>query len=410
MQSTVQKGDTFENICYQLITGKINNWELGIIPNSCKVFQKKRYYSKDREKEIEFDISIEVWLPEADTFSFLYLIECKNYTNKKVPVDDIEEFYVKVSQVSGLNVKAAVISRNSFQEGGYNFARSKKIMLLETNENVTLNIILYKTNEHRSEILENDYLLNQEVLDDPVIQSIIQGKWERKIEKKLIQAFIDKVSIESKGIEIDIPELSSEQIEIMVEDLLNSFDPKILQNAQSMNWSLFKKFFTEIFNVTFSVERSLGVDSYGNKIISSCSFTERVIYIDQTIVDRIEEKYAVAHEMGHFLLHDKLSISQEYYEGFKDDTKCFFKGHRDIIEWQANQFANNLLIPKGTLVRVLFEQQKRIGKREGKIFLDNQLCNIEDYEILQKRLSAYFNVPDFIVEERLTSLNLIDSE
>jgi len=57
----------------------------------------------------------------------LIIIECKSYTHK-VPVDDIEELYAKVQQVSG--AKAILVSSNSFQEGTFNFANSKSIGLL----------------------------------------------------------------------------------------------------------------------------------------------------------------------------------------------------------------------------------------------------------------------------------------
>ncbi|MEJ7684439.1 MAG: hypothetical protein WKG06_42655 [Segetibacter sp.] len=56
-----------------------------------KVFKKKAYYSSKREKDIIFDVTIETTLPNADKYSILTIIECKNL-NKKVTVDDIEEF------------------------------------------------------------------------------------------------------------------------------------------------------------------------------------------------------------------------------------------------------------------------------------------------------------------------------
>ena len=69
-----------------------------------KIFRKKGYFSKDREKDIIFDVSIEVTIPGQDCFSLLFLIECKNYSHS-VPVDDVEEFFAKIQQVSGANAK-----------------------------------------------------------------------------------------------------------------------------------------------------------------------------------------------------------------------------------------------------------------------------------------------------------------
>ena len=50
--NTIKIGDKFEDKSYHLIKKAIENDELGISKSSAKVFKKKGYYSKDREKEI----------------------------------------------------------------------------------------------------------------------------------------------------------------------------------------------------------------------------------------------------------------------------------------------------------------------------------------------------------------------
>ncbi len=96
--NTVEKGDLFENLSYNIINDNLSQGKLGLIPAYCRVFQKKGYYSASRLSDIIFDISIEVWLPGADTYSLLYLIECKNYSTN-VPVNKIEDFHSKIQQV-----------------------------------------------------------------------------------------------------------------------------------------------------------------------------------------------------------------------------------------------------------------------------------------------------------------------
>ena len=81
--NTVAKGDQFENKSYELITEAVNNGELGLLAATAKVCRKPRYYSRDREKDIIFDLSIEIWLKDAEKYSNLYLIECKS-TSKKM--------------------------------------------------------------------------------------------------------------------------------------------------------------------------------------------------------------------------------------------------------------------------------------------------------------------------------------
>jgi len=85
--NTVKIGDSFEKKSYEVISKAVENGELGISESASRVFQKKGYYSRDREKDIIFDLSIEVWPTNAERYTLLYLIECKSSNSKKVPVD-----------------------------------------------------------------------------------------------------------------------------------------------------------------------------------------------------------------------------------------------------------------------------------------------------------------------------------
>ena len=90
--NTIEKGDKFEDKIYKLFEQEISEGRFFANKECCRIFQKKGYYSKDRGKEIIFDISIEISLPGQLTYSILTLIECKDYSGK-IPVDDVEEFW-----------------------------------------------------------------------------------------------------------------------------------------------------------------------------------------------------------------------------------------------------------------------------------------------------------------------------
>jgi len=126
---TTTKGNKLEEDIFQLMKGEISSGRFIVKNENCKIYLKKGYYSKDRQKNIIFDVSIEVYLPGQSTYSILILIECKNY-NHAVPVDDAEEFFAKIQQISGANTKGILASTNSFQEGTLNFSKSKGIGLL----------------------------------------------------------------------------------------------------------------------------------------------------------------------------------------------------------------------------------------------------------------------------------------
>jgi hypothetical protein len=76
--------------------------------------------------EIITDISIETRIANADNYSLLTVIECKDYKGT-VPVNDIEEFCSKVEQIAGVNVKAIFVTSSALQIGTLNFAKSKGI-------------------------------------------------------------------------------------------------------------------------------------------------------------------------------------------------------------------------------------------------------------------------------------------
>lgn len=126
---SVTKGNALENKVFNLLQKELIEGRLGIIPSSAKIFQKKGYYSKDREKDIVVDISIEVWPPESENYALLWVCECKNYGHS-VPVDDVEEFKAKLDQIAGKNVKGVIATKNSFQRGSISYAKNQGIGLV----------------------------------------------------------------------------------------------------------------------------------------------------------------------------------------------------------------------------------------------------------------------------------------
>lgn len=127
--NTSKKGDLFENKVFRMLKSLLDKGELGLNPMSCKIIQKAKYDSPLREKNIIVDIAIEVFAGKNEKPIMIWIIECKDYTHP-VPVDDIEEFDRKVTQIMGLNTKAIFVSSNSFQKGAFTFAKNRNIALI----------------------------------------------------------------------------------------------------------------------------------------------------------------------------------------------------------------------------------------------------------------------------------------
>ena len=83
---TTQKGSIFEEIVFNYFNHLIKNGYFGFTKDQCLLTRQKAYYSRDREKEIFFDLSLELFFPQQNIPFLIILIECKNY-NKKVPID-----------------------------------------------------------------------------------------------------------------------------------------------------------------------------------------------------------------------------------------------------------------------------------------------------------------------------------
>lgn len=140
--STTINGRSFEDHAYGLLEANVASEQFGLLPEYAAIFRRKRYYSRDRADTIEFDISIEVTLPGAPAPSFLWLWECKNYS-RPIGVDDLEEFNSKVQQVTGLNVKAGVITSGHLQRAALTYATSRRMAVIRVLPSENVKWMLY---------------------------------------------------------------------------------------------------------------------------------------------------------------------------------------------------------------------------------------------------------------------------
>lgn len=127
--SSIRKGNTFEDEVFALVSFELAAERLGMLPSAARVFKRKGYYSRDRDSDIVIDVSIEVWLPNAENWSLLWACECKDYSHS-VPVDDLEEFKSKLDQITGANRKGAVAVRGALQSGALRYARANGIAVI----------------------------------------------------------------------------------------------------------------------------------------------------------------------------------------------------------------------------------------------------------------------------------------
>lgn len=124
----MSKGKTYEQDVLNMLQDELSRGNLGIDPNLTRVRHKPNYFSRDRGKDIIFDVSFEVFRKTAAEPHLIWIWECKNYSHT-VPVDDVEEFHAKLSQIGADRTKGTMITPVGFDPGAVEFARSKGIGL-----------------------------------------------------------------------------------------------------------------------------------------------------------------------------------------------------------------------------------------------------------------------------------------
>lgn len=422
MKNTYQQGEELETLAYDLVQEALDNLKFGLIPSCCKVFKKEPYHSAAREKDIIFDLSIEVRPEGAERRTLLYLIECKNYSDHKVPVDDVEEFWAKVSQVSDMGVKPVMITTNKFQSGAYTFAKNKGIMLIEVDEQKKLNFILY--NSIKSSVNLQDLptkSIVEELQELSNIQSLLfsgpesgQINWDSLISKLLKHALQGELTDvgETDAPVLGLERLSQRMIEQLTVRILNQFNPNILNHCLAFPQESFQAYLYEKFGIELITSDSLA-DQNERVIRGGYDSLNKTIAIDSSIVDA-KFGFVYAHEVGHFFLHSEVQMDQELYDSMPDSRFNPATGKHDLLnvrhwmEWQAKQFASSILMPELCVMARLIMHQKMEGIRnEGKIYCDNQPVNIQDFKVTISSLAIFFNVSETVMEYRLADMEVI---
>lgn len=391
--NTVLKGDKFEDIGIELIHKLIEEEQILINANYIRTFKKHKYKCKSREGFVEFDYVIEVWPPNAERFSIAYFIECKDYKNR-VGVNQIKKFHNDIEEVSGANAKGIFISKSLLQEGAKTYAEANGFMVIQAN-----NVENYKIIYHKGSLKKVDISTLFGEISDPGILGLT-----KIIDKHIHKAFEEFTSEVSYNLE----NLSKENIEKICEEELNKINPKILTNAESLDIELLKSYLLKTYNITISYHEN-------NDLLGFYDIEENSISLNIILKNTKRELFVLCHEFGHFKLHQNLIIDQLTYNTFKESEYNFKIGKHSLtnpkhwIEWQANYFSANLILPKVSLLANLYKNQNRLNIRKGTLYLDDQNENYKNYQTILFRLSEYFNVTRPNILYQLKEINQFEN-
>lgn len=427
MNSTAE-GDKLEGRIFALFQTEIAAGRFFAKSECCKVHRKKGYYSKDRETLIVFDISIEIFLPGSDAYSVLVLIECKNYTHA-VPVDDAEESFAKIQQISGANVKGIIASTNCFQQGTLSYSRSKGIGLLryfdESNfkwylrrrvtaygfdglsltpaeiENGLLSPLyqsrsdqfLYAAHEKFGTSISSLLLdLTRDALQDGAGLSLIETV--KPVEKCEVE-FVSRAAIESRADAI-LRGIGYIGGEVPLETLC----AKELESS----------------GLVVKTELPAAANGWSPGVLGRMQFEPlEITLFDDANWNLARRKFTLAHELGHHFLGHSRYIVGEYCEesdfGLLKDPPATSRGSIRRMEWQANCFASCVLLPRVPLATDFLSLARKHGLEDrgfGLLFVDNQKCNLANYYNITNSLRARYLVSRAVIKNRLETLGFLN--
>lgn len=402
--NTVAKGDSLENQVFRTLKDLLERDQLAFPGSRSLIFQKRAYYSDSRKGNIIFDIAIEVYRPGAAQYSLLVLIEVKNY-EKKVPVDDVEEFDSKIRQVGEHNTKGIIISRSGFQDGAVNVALSKKIGLGRIGSDQVIDW-LAERKDTADWVRQLSFVKGQ--LTAPVLERtgffgvdeydcfLSMGAWLEQM--GVISRFELPESL------LHIPYLTAGEID----ERIDSLSLQHCYKGEQLDMDLLCETISGYYDVAFDFTRSLGTG-----VLGKIEFDPLVICVEAGLrADLHRWRFTLAHEIAHLILHHPLLVP--YYDGRQETTTLFgvtspLTGEMtQRLERQANMMAGQMLLPIGRFGEFILRYFKVNGIHRGYMYVDQQSCNRLALLALLTEIEKRFCVSKEVARIRLRELKLLE--
>jgi hypothetical protein len=212
--------------------------------------------------------------------------------------------------------------------------------------------------------------------------------------------------------------LHRDAIESKAEQVISHFDPYARRKNRSPIYEVVRGL-REQFNIRFYFDQDLGLGKSGKKILGRFDFRPRQIFVHKVLPwDSPRFRWTLCHEVGHLVLHRRLTASaisrDPAFVDTKEQLRFVRTGNRSEkawIEWQANQFAAALLLPRAILQPAVTIIHRQLGiPRPGCIYLDDQHRNYRDYAETLRLLAERLNASKTMLRIRLLHLGtLVDA-
>jgi hypothetical protein len=124
----VNTGRALELEVFSALKQMLASGLLAVNPNSSVVRLHPSYHSLQREKSINFDVSIEVTTPGASSPFLLWIWECKDYSSA-IPAKIVSDFHGTLEEIGADGTKGTIITRSTYQQSAIKLAESRKMGL-----------------------------------------------------------------------------------------------------------------------------------------------------------------------------------------------------------------------------------------------------------------------------------------
>ncbi|MFY0995875.1 MULTISPECIES: ImmA/IrrE family metallo-endopeptidase [Pseudomonas] len=417
--STYHKGDLFEQKVFDFLSRELEAGNLYFAPQFTTIQRKPKYFSREREDYIVFDISIEVRLPGFDAPSMIMLVECKNYSST-IPINDVEEFSSKISQVTGHNAKGMLVTASAFQASALNFARNKGMAVIryldegnftwELSRSLLMGAI--NASERRSKEILN-------ALIAPSFQPAIyttyaatpQG-YTNTLAGVFQSLFSDLRKVIAGYQQLIQPQPTSKhRVAFLSLQQIEARATEVLQRTGYTNGRVDLEKIIDHERMSSGLEVIFSGPS--RTALGGISFSPPEIQIFTDDKDAPLARFTLAHELGHYYLGHGAYLTRERLHASdmeQYDSDRIPRSDVGRLEWQANAFASFLLMPtmklleRLALLTVIYNIRNR---GHGLLYLDHQPVNYRSFRLVSDNLSHHFHVSKTAIRLRLSRLGLL---
>lgn len=408
--STTEKGNKLEDIFYNYLRDQQDRGELvnnAHPPELCKIFKKKKYFCPRTNKEVEFDVVIELYRENQEKPQIFIVFECKNHKGR-IPTIYVNEFISRLDNVFSRAAKGVFVISSSLQSGAFNLATNSNLGIIKYDEFgiefiAERRAAYFPETSHIKSLLIDDDTKVKPLKFSALYKKSLYGSLSTFLESLLLKNNIDADTKKANKYN-KVPYLPKSRIKQISGAVLNNID--------------YKKGQVDLRQVCLSQSINLQLagetvqDQNGEYILGTANFENRTIQINRD-VNTFRKRFTLAHEIGHFCLnHDQFLRTDTILENdlFSIQSSLANSDYARL-EIQANSFASEILLPefvfrRATHVAKLYHDVR--GNASADIYVDNQRSNYVPYNALLQQLSEYFCASKMAIEIRFKQLGMID--